>query len=170
VVSATLARFGPPPLGRYHADLVIPSQVAAEVALLKAVALRFVMSDPHRLAVQARERELLAELCAALVHRAPEPLDPALLPAWHDARSDSARLRVIVDQVAALTNAQAVRWHAQLSAERAQASMRPCVGGSQGAQASMRPCVGGSQGAQASMRPSVRRAAFSTSCGGCRSA
>jgi dGTPase len=116
VVSATRARFGPPPLGRYHADLVIPSQVAAEVALLKAVALRFVMSDPHRLAVQARERELLAELCAALVQRAPEPLDPALLPAWHDARSDSARLRVIVDQVAALTDAQAVRWHAQLKA------------------------------------------------------
>jgi dGTPase len=88
------------------------------VALLKAMALRFVMSDPHRLVVQARQRELLAELCAALVHRAPEPLDPALCPAWHDARSDSARLRVIVDQVAALTDAQAVRWHTALSAAR----------------------------------------------------
>ncbi|HWR47732.1 MAG TPA: deoxyguanosinetriphosphate triphosphohydrolase [Pseudonocardiaceae bacterium] len=114
VVSATLARFGPGPLRRYRADLVIPSQVAAEVALLKAVALRFVMSDPHRLAVQARERELLAELCAALVRRAPEPLDPALLPAWQQAGNDSTRLRVVVDQVAALTDAQAVRWHAHL--------------------------------------------------------
>ncbi len=116
VVSATLARFGPTPLGRYQADLVIPDQVAAEVALLKAVALRFVMRDPRRLAVQARQRELVAELCAALVHRAPEPLDPALLPAWHDAADDSARLRVVVDQVAALTDAQAVRWHAALRA------------------------------------------------------
>ncbi len=116
VVSATLARFGPTPLGRYQADLVIPDQVAAEVALLKAVALRFVMRDPRRLAVQARQRELVAELCAALVHRAPEPLDPALLPAWHDAADDSARLRVVVDQVAALTDAQAVRWHAELRA------------------------------------------------------
>ncbi|HEX5346563.1 MAG TPA: deoxyguanosinetriphosphate triphosphohydrolase [Pseudonocardiaceae bacterium] len=116
VVSATLARFGPTPLGRYQADLVIPDQVAAEVALLKAVALRFVMRDPRRLVVQARQRELVAELCAALVHRAPEPLDPALLPAWHDAADDSARLRVVVDQVAALTDAQAVRWHAALRA------------------------------------------------------
>ncbi|PZS38898.1 MAG: deoxyguanosinetriphosphate triphosphohydrolase [Pseudonocardiales bacterium] len=114
VVSATRARFGVGPLRRYRADLVVPSQVAAEVALLKAMALRFVMSDPHRLAVQARQREHLAELCAALVHRAPDPLDPVLRPVWEQAASDSARLRVIVDQVASLTDAQAVRWHAQL--------------------------------------------------------
>ncbi|MDQ3763095.1 MAG: deoxyguanosinetriphosphate triphosphohydrolase [Actinomycetota bacterium] len=114
VVSATLARFGPPPLRRYRAGLVIPSQVAAEVALLKAMALRFVMSDPCRLAVQARERELVRQLCAVLVNRAPQPLDPALRPAWQQAHDDSARLRVIVDQVAALTDAQAVRWHARL--------------------------------------------------------
>ncbi len=118
VVSATLARYGPGPLGRYRAHLVIPDRVAAEVALLKAVALRFVMSDPCRLAVQARERELVTQLCEALVHRAPQPLDPALHPAWHQARSDSARLRVVVDQVAALTDAQAVRWHTTLGAAR----------------------------------------------------
>ncbi|MGH3898858.1 MAG: deoxyguanosinetriphosphate triphosphohydrolase [Pseudonocardiaceae bacterium] len=114
VVSATRAYYGLDPLGRYRAHLVIPDRVAAEVALLKAVAWRFVMSDPRRLAVQTRERELVMQLCAALVHRAPQPLAPALLPAWHDARSDSGRLRVIVDQVAALTDAQAVRWHAKL--------------------------------------------------------
>lgn len=50
VVSATLTRYGPGPLRRYLAHLVIPDRVAAEVALLKAVALRFVMSDPRRLA------------------------------------------------------------------------------------------------------------------------
>jgi dGTPase len=94
---------------------VIPDLVAAEVALLKAVALRFVMHDPGRLAVQARQRELVAQLCAALVHRAPQPLDPALRPAWYEARDDGAQLRVVVDQVAALTDAQAVRWHAQLT-------------------------------------------------------
>jgi len=116
VVSATLARYGPGPLGRYRADLVIPGRVAAEVALLKAVALRFVMSDPNRLALQARQRELVTQLCAALLDRAPEPLDPALHPAWYQSRDDDARLRVIVDQVAALTDAQAVRWHAQLGA------------------------------------------------------
>jgi len=120
VVSATLARHGPGPLRRYHADLVIPDRVAAEVALLKAMALRFVMSDPQRLALQARQRELITELCTALVSRAPQPLDPALRPAWQQAQSASAALRVIVDQVAALTDAQAVRWHTKLT------SRNPC--------------------------------------------
>jgi dGTPase len=114
VVSATVVQFGHGPLGRYRADLVIPSQVAAEVALLKAMALRFVMSNPHRLALQAGQRDMLAELCAALVQRAPHPLDPALALAWRRARDDSARLRVVIDQVSALTDAQAVRWHAAL--------------------------------------------------------
>jgi dGTPase len=122
VVSATRAAFGPAALSRYSADLVIPSRVAAEVALLKAMALRFVMSDPHRLAMQAAQRELIAELCAALAHRAPEPLDPALRPAWDEAGNDSARLRVIIDQVAALTDAQAVRWHAALRTEQSPVS------------------------------------------------
>ncbi|MGH3916006.1 MAG: deoxyguanosinetriphosphate triphosphohydrolase, partial [Pseudonocardiaceae bacterium] len=107
VVSATSAKFGPGPLLRYRADLMIPGQVGAEVALLKAVALRFVMSDPHRLAVQARQRELITELCAAVAQRAPERLDPALRPAWQQAPDDGARLRVVIDQVAALTDAQA---------------------------------------------------------------
>jgi dGTPase len=116
VVSATRAQYGNDPLGRYGAHLEIPDRVAAEVALLKAVALRFVMQDPCRLAVQAQQRELVMQLCAALMRQAPDPLDPALSPAWHEARSDSARLRVIIDQVAALTDAQAVRWHAALGA------------------------------------------------------
>lgn len=114
VVSATLARHGPGPFGRYQAQLVTPDRVAAEAALFKAVALRFVMSDSRRLAVQAEERELLTELSAALLRRAPQQLDPALRPAWRAAVDDRAQLRVIIDQVAALTDAQAVRWHAQL--------------------------------------------------------
>src|SRR5262249_54926216 len=116
VVSETLVQFGPAPLGRYRADLVIPAQVAAEVALLKAMALRFVMCDPQRLSMQARQRELVAELCAALVLRAPEPLDPAMSLAWRQARDDSARLGGVVDKGAALTDAQALRWHTRLSA------------------------------------------------------
>ncbi|HEU0088855.1 MAG TPA: deoxyguanosinetriphosphate triphosphohydrolase [Pseudonocardiaceae bacterium] len=117
VVSATLARHGPSPLLRYRADLVIPGQVAAEVALLKAMALRFVMLDPDRLAAQARQRDLVTELCTAVRHRAPDPLDPALRPAWQQAGSDAARLRVVIDQVAALTDAQAVRWLGSLRDE-----------------------------------------------------
>lgn len=110
-VTGTRVAHGDGLLTRYAADLVIPQRVAAEVALLKAVALRYVMSDPSRLALQARQRELLAELVAALISRAPDALEPAFVPAWHEAASDADRLRVVIDQVASLTDAQAVSWH-----------------------------------------------------------
>jgi len=70
-----------------------------------------VMSDPTRLALQARQRELLAELVATLTDRAPDALEPAFVPAWLRATSDPERLRVVIDQVASLTDAQAVSWH-----------------------------------------------------------
>ena len=68
---ATRGRHGDRPLRRYAADLVVPARARAEVALLKAVALRYVMSDPGRQAMQARQRELLAELGTALLAGAP---------------------------------------------------------------------------------------------------
>lgn len=111
-VAGTRERYGDGPLLRYAADLVVPARVACEVALLKAVALRWVMSDPHRLALQSKQRDLLAELVAALIERVPDALEPAFRPAWAAAPDDAARLRVIVDQVAALTDAQAIGWHA----------------------------------------------------------
>jgi dGTPase len=110
-VAATRHDYGDGPLRRYDADLVVPDRVAAEVALLKAAALHWVMSDPDRLAMQARQRELVADLVAVLSRQAPDALEPAFRPVWQDATDDAHRLRVIVDQVAALTDAQAVNWH-----------------------------------------------------------
>ncbi|MGH3875928.1 MAG: deoxyguanosinetriphosphate triphosphohydrolase [Actinophytocola sp.] len=110
-VAATRQEHGDGNLTRYAADLVIPARVACEVALLKAVALRYVMSDPDRLALQATQRQRLAELVPALAARGDGALEPAFVPAWAAAGDDCARLRVVVDQVAALTDAQANRWH-----------------------------------------------------------
>ncbi len=112
VVGATRAVHGEGPLGRYGAQLVIPEQVAAEVALFKALALRYVMSDRRRLAMQDGQRQMLAELVHALCRRAPDSLDGLFLPAWEAAPDDAARLRVVIDQVASLTDAQAYAWHA----------------------------------------------------------
>jgi dGTPase len=110
-VTATRAAHGDGALTRYAADLVVPPRVAAEVALLKAVALRYVMSDVQRLALQARQRELLAELVAVLSERGADVLEAAFVPAWRQAPDDAGRLRVVVDQVASLTDAQAIAWH-----------------------------------------------------------
>lgn len=112
-VTSTREVYGGGPLTRYAAELVVPARVAAEVALLKALALRYVMSDPVRLEMQRGQRELLAELVEVLRAGAPNSLDPAFQPAWTAAEDDAARLRVVVDQVASLTDAQAARWHTE---------------------------------------------------------
>jgi dGTPase len=113
-VDGTRSRYGPGPLCRYRAELVVPPLVAAEVAVLKAVALRYVMSDPQRLQLQHHQRELLAELVSELVARAPDELGPAPRAQWESAADDAGRLRAVVDQVALLTDAQADGWHRRL--------------------------------------------------------
>ncbi|WP_285589502.1 deoxyguanosinetriphosphate triphosphohydrolase [Actinomycetospora sp. NBRC 106378] len=92
-------------------DLVVPPWARAEVTLLKAAAVRWVMSDPARLRAQEVERGILTDLVGRLWDGAPEALDPAFRPAWDAAPDGAARLRVVVDQVAVLTDAQARSWH-----------------------------------------------------------
>ncbi|GAA2349977.1 deoxyguanosinetriphosphate triphosphohydrolase [Saccharopolyspora halophila] len=111
-VTGTFQRYGPG-LTRYAADLVIPESVAAEVTVLKAVAVRYVLrTATHRKKVQ-QQRAMLAELFEALVERAPDSLDLAMRDAYLRASDDSARFRVVLDQIASLTDAQAVAWHTQ---------------------------------------------------------
>ncbi|MET0234673.1 MAG: deoxyguanosinetriphosphate triphosphohydrolase [Kibdelosporangium sp.] len=113
-VTETRRVHGEGDLTRYGAGLVVPREAAVEVALLKSLALRYVMSDPERLATQEHQRELLTELLGALSERAPEVLEPAFQPAWRAAGDDGQRFRVLIDQVASLTDAQAVAWHERL--------------------------------------------------------
>jgi dGTPase len=111
-VTGTRAIHGEGPLSRYGAELAVPEQAQAEVALLKALALRYVMSDPRRLAMQEGQRQMLVDLVGVLGRRAPASLDVVFHPAWENAAADAARLRVVIDQVASLTDAQAHAWHA----------------------------------------------------------
>ncbi len=115
-VTATEQRYGPGPLRRYAAELVVPRRIRAECALLKGMALRYVMRRPGAESWYARQREILAELVEALCVRAPEALDPVFAPLWREAPDDAARLRVVIDQVASLTDPAAVAWHQRLTA------------------------------------------------------
>ncbi len=110
---ATQEAYGRQPLQRYEAELIVPRQSRAECALLKAVAGRYVMARPGVLAAQEREREVVVELVALLADRGADGLEPAYAQAWRAAPDDRARLRVVIDQVASLTDAAAAGLHAR---------------------------------------------------------
>jgi dGTPase len=103
------------PLHRYDADLVVPPRARAECAVLKAVAARYVMGRQGVAEKQARQRDVIHGLVATLRTRAPEALEPWLRPAWAAAPDDQAKLRVVADQVASLTDTSALAWHARLA-------------------------------------------------------
>jgi dGTPase len=104
------------PLTRYAADLVVPRRQRLECALLKGITAHYVMTRAGVIAAQARERELLTELAGAIERGAPQTLDPLLRPSWDVAQTDAARGRVVIDQVASLTDTSAIAWHHRLCA------------------------------------------------------
>jgi dGTPase len=109
-------RPGQPPITRYAADLVVPRQQRLECALLKGVTAQYVMSRPGAAVAQARERELIFELAGAVLAGAPGTLDPMFAAAFDAAAADDSRRRVVVDQIASLTDTSAISWHQRLCA------------------------------------------------------
>jgi dGTPase len=109
--AGTHAAYGTGPLTRYAADLVVPSATRLEIAVLKGLAAVYVMTARDRESVYVQQRELLTELVDELWKRAPNELEPAFRVDWGQAPDDAARLRVVVDQVASLTDASAQDWH-----------------------------------------------------------
>lgn len=103
---ATRARYGDRPLTRYAADLVIPRDTELEVAVLKAVANRYVMQRAGAAVAYARQRLLLTDLVHTLVEH-PERLDHQFAADFEAVPDDAQRLRVVIDAVASLTDSSA---------------------------------------------------------------
>jgi dGTPase len=114
VREATRERYGDGPLVRYAADLVVPRRTELAIAVLKGVAAHYVMRADDRVGLLERQRDVVAGLVAQLRLRGPAELQPAFRADFADAASDAERLRVVVDQVASLTDASALAWHARL--------------------------------------------------------
>jgi dGTPase len=101
-------------LVRFGADVEVPRGIQAEIAALKGVVAAFVMAHNTRQPIYVQQRELLQELAEGLLAE-PERMDTAFRADWHLAPDDRARKRVVVDQVASLTDQSALVWHARLT-------------------------------------------------------
>lgn len=112
-IAATRAEYGPGALTRYAGALVVPETTVAEITVLKGLAAAFVMAPREAEPLYASQRRLLTDLVGVLVER-PAELEPPFAADWREAADDGARVRVVVDQVASLTDVSAADWHARL--------------------------------------------------------
>lgn len=99
---------------RYAGEVVIPRDIQAEIALLKGVVAGFIMSLKTRQPIYEQQRILLTDLLNVLAATGDEHLDGLFRLEFAAAEDDAAKRRVIVDQVASLTDPAAIAWHRRL--------------------------------------------------------
>ncbi|CAN1644517.1 Dgt dGTP triphosphohydrolase [Candidatus Nanopelagicaceae bacterium] len=114
----TRAVHGDGPLTRYNANLEIPREQKIEVDFLKAVAGHYLINAAASQERYAKQQVVIHELVEMLFTAAPNELDPIFEDDWKIATTDSERLRVVVDQIASLTDPGAYALHAHLSKRR----------------------------------------------------
>jgi dGTPase len=99
---------------RYNGELAVPDDVRAEIAVLKGAVSVFLMTDEKRQPYYTKQREILTSLADALLASNGKHLDHYCQAVWSEARTDAQKHRVIVDQVASLTDVSALNLHAEL--------------------------------------------------------
>lgn len=114
VTDATLSSASSVKLTRYRANVVETAEVLAEISVLKGLVSVFLMSHESRRPFYEWQRAILKELADALLNREGVGLDQVCQSAWMLAQTDIERKRVIVDQVALLTDQSALAMHDKL--------------------------------------------------------
>ncbi|RCK61691.1 deoxyguanosinetriphosphate triphosphohydrolase [Microbacterium sorbitolivorans] len=119
-VEATREQYPEGDLTRYQAHVVIPRDIELEIAVLKGIMGASIVRAERRREVYREQRAVLTRIADALsttdtlFSSGADQLDPAFAVDYAAAVSDAERKRVIVDQVASLTDQSAVAWHARL--------------------------------------------------------
>jgi len=109
---------GDGPLSRYSADLVIPREQQVEVDFLKAIAGHYLINAVASQERYAKQQLLIKELVEMLHKHAATNLDSIFAKDWAVATNDTERMRIVIDQIASLTDPGAYALHARLSALR----------------------------------------------------
>ena len=110
----TRNHFGDGDLVRYEANLLVPRAQKVEVALLKSMAGFYIIRAEKSQERYAKQQQLIGELVEAVFAQAPSSLESFFLQEWNNANTDKERLRVVIDQVASLTDVGAYALHEKL--------------------------------------------------------
>lgn len=111
--ASSLAASGGEPMVRYNADVAIPAETLAEISILKGLAVHYVMAPRETEPLYYEERSLIMDLADAITEAPRDRLERHFLDMWNEADDDDGRLRVVVDQIASLTDQSARMWHAR---------------------------------------------------------
>jgi dGTPase len=90
------------PLTRYNAHLHIPRYIQAEIMLLKSFAAAYVMIPLHEKTMHTNEQHIIYDLVENIMTT--NKLTPLFQEDYNNAETESARLRIAVDQIACLTD------------------------------------------------------------------
>jgi dGTPase len=101
-------------LVRYQGSLVVPKDVKAEIAVLKGITSAFLMTHETRRPFYEWQRAILTELADALLNLNGMELDAYCTQAWQQASTEEQKYRVVLDQVACLTDLSALNLHNKL--------------------------------------------------------
>lgn len=110
----TRNHFGDGDLVRYQANLLVPRAQKVEVALLKSMAGFYIIRAEKSQERYAKQQQVITELVDVVLANAPESLESFFLQEWNRANTDKERMRVVIDQVASLTDVGAYALHEKL--------------------------------------------------------
>lgn len=111
----TRTHYGDGDLTRYSANLLVPREQRVEVAILKAMPGHYIIRAEKSQELYTKQRLLLDELVEAVLERAPGALESFFLQEWYRASTEQEKLRVVIDQVASLTDPGAYALHNELT-------------------------------------------------------
>ncbi|MFT4246296.1 MAG: deoxyguanosinetriphosphate triphosphohydrolase [Micrococcaceae bacterium] len=111
---ATRSEYGAENLTRYNAELIVPPNTVDEIAVLKGITTSFVMVKEDSKPVYKEQRKILKELVEVFCDTVEQHLEQQFKENYQVANDEKQAKRVVIDQVASLTDWSAIHLHQKL--------------------------------------------------------